>query len=422
MAWNNVMSLVFDSEAKADNWWSIYNSNPSALARPAYVPQYGNEPAHISLIFAPEDGVLPAVTLFETQAAMNANLNFDAGTYVNCAAKDPSIRGRYQKIGASGTGSWNRVGPMMDKCWPDNNHQNRELELILCSWINTTPPAPGAGPFAGWVSPPGDDWSKVRITFQMRAKELYLGPWAKICQHVQGDVPHLSQMLPRWLTFSNQPAVDSTITVNGTVFTFKASGAAGNQINIGVNLAATLANIVSVLTASVIPAVAEATYSADATKLTAISNAQDGTPFTMDSSVGSNAIYTWGNAIPNFIFTKELISDQLGFGVDSWGQPNKEPYVYDSGTTDVVLNYSDSDDDWTCLGSVERPVSFFHYVTTSIKDIIYSLFGNSYMMAVHDMPQPDDTYWNAVSVPIAERDRIRGELRIYGITVEAWTD
>jgi hypothetical protein len=35
------------------------------------------------------------------------------------------------------------------------------------------------------------------------------------------------------VTFSAQPAVNSTVTITGTAFTFVASGAMGNQVNIG---------------------------------------------------------------------------------------------------------------------------------------------------------------------------------------------
>ena len=62
------------------------------------------------------------------------------------------------------------------------------------------------------------------------------------------------------IVFSAQPAVSSTITLNGTAFSFVASGATGNQINIGANLAATLTNIVTALNASVVAGVAQATY------------------------------------------------------------------------------------------------------------------------------------------------------------------
>lgn len=69
------------------------------------------------------------------------------------------------------------------------------------------------------------------------------------------------------LTFSAQPVVNSTITVAGTAFTFVASGAVGNQCNIGANLAATMTALAVVLNASVVPAVAAATYTATATAI-----------------------------------------------------------------------------------------------------------------------------------------------------------
>ncbi|MGA0595399.1 phage tail tube protein [Enterovirga sp. CN4-39] len=62
------------------------------------------------------------------------------------------------------------------------------------------------------------------------------------------------------ILFSAQPANSSTIAIAGTAFTFVSSAPSGNQIQIGANLAATLTNAVTVLNASVVPAVAAATY------------------------------------------------------------------------------------------------------------------------------------------------------------------
>lgn len=62
------------------------------------------------------------------------------------------------------------------------------------------------------------------------------------------------------IVFAAQPAANSTISVGGTVFTFVAAAPTGNQILIGANLGATLTNIVTALNASVVPAVAAATY------------------------------------------------------------------------------------------------------------------------------------------------------------------
>jgi hypothetical protein len=94
-----------------------------------------------------------------------------------------------------------------------------------------------------------------------------LGYWFKLLFGVPVTVAQ-GAAVGTW-TFTAQPAVNATITVNGTVFTFVASGATGPQINIGANLAATLTAAAVVLNASVVAGVALATYSASATVLTA---------------------------------------------------------------------------------------------------------------------------------------------------------
>jgi hypothetical protein len=63
------------------------------------------------------------------------------------------------------------------------------------------------------------------------------------------------------INFTGQPAANDTFTFKGVVFTAKASGAAGNQFNIGGSLSATIDAMVTVLSASVDPAVSLATYS-----------------------------------------------------------------------------------------------------------------------------------------------------------------
>lgn len=50
--------------------------------------------------------------------------------------------------------------------------------------------------------------------------------------------------------FSANPTAADTLTLNGTVVTFVASGATGTQVNIGNNLAATLQNLITMLQAS----------------------------------------------------------------------------------------------------------------------------------------------------------------------------
>lgn len=88
------------------------------------------------------------------------------------------------------------------------------------------------------------------------------------------------------ITFSAQPAVNATVTINGTAFTFVASGATGNQVNIGANLAATLTALATALNASVVPGVALATYTGTATALTIVHDTlgNTGNSFTLAAS------------------------------------------------------------------------------------------------------------------------------------------
>ena len=89
------------------------------------------------------------------------------------------------------------------------------------------------------------------------------------------------------ITFSVQPVANSTLTINGTVFTFVASGAVGNQINIGANLAATMTALSVALNASVVTGVALATYAGTATALTMVHDTlgDTGNSFTLAASV-----------------------------------------------------------------------------------------------------------------------------------------
>lgn len=89
------------------------------------------------------------------------------------------------------------------------------------------------------------------------------------------------------ITFSAQPAVNSTLTINGTAFTFVASGAVGNQVNIGANLAATMTALAVALNASVVTGVALATYTGTATALTMVFDVlgSTGNTFTLLASI-----------------------------------------------------------------------------------------------------------------------------------------
>lgn len=61
--------------------------------------------------------------------------------------------------------------------------------------------------------------------------------------------------------FSDQPEADETLVINGVTFTWKASGASGDEINIGASVTLSIDAAVTVLNASVDADVAKATYS-----------------------------------------------------------------------------------------------------------------------------------------------------------------
>lgn len=93
------------------------------------------------------------------------------------------------------------------------------------------------------------------------------------------------------IVFSAQPASGSTITINGTVFTFVASGATGNQINKGAALTDTLDAAVTALNASAVPGVATATYSkvgTDTLHVVYDTGGTAGNAFTLAASATSN--------------------------------------------------------------------------------------------------------------------------------------
>jgi len=66
------------------------------------------------------------------------------------------------------------------------------------------------------------------------------------------------------VTFSANPTAADTLTIAGTAITFVASGATGNQVNIGSSLAVTIANLVTLLNSSADANLIKATYQANA--------------------------------------------------------------------------------------------------------------------------------------------------------------
>lgn len=110
------------------------------------------------------------------------------------------------------------------------------------------------------------------------------------------------------ITFTVNPSAGHTITINGVVWTFVASGATGTQTNIGGSLAATLTQLATDLNASVNASITPATYSnGGGTKLNIVHDAVGGggNSFTLASGnangVASGATLSGGGYTHTFI-------------------------------------------------------------------------------------------------------------------------
>lgn len=94
------------------------------------------------------------------------------------------------------------------------------------------------------------------------------------------------------LVFASQPAVASTITINGKAFTFVADEPGSDEIELGANLAATITAIKTALNSSADAGVDDATYDeADGTTVTVAhdTGGPAGNAFTLAASAGSHA-------------------------------------------------------------------------------------------------------------------------------------
>lgn len=103
------------------------------------------------------------------------------------------------------------------------------------------------------------------------------------------------------IAFAANPLASATITLNGIVWTFVASGATGNQTNIGANLLATLTALAAQLNASVNTSLNVATYSFSSTELiiTYLTGGTAGNSYTLAASLAtpSGANLTGGSNI-----------------------------------------------------------------------------------------------------------------------------
>lgn len=86
------------------------------------------------------------------------------------------------------------------------------------------------------------------------------------------------------LTFSGQPAVGNTVSIANVTFTAVASGATGNQFNIGANVAATIINLVNAVNTA-LTFVVIATASPTIATLTSYNNGPEGNAIELLSSL-----------------------------------------------------------------------------------------------------------------------------------------
>jgi hypothetical protein len=100
------------------------------------------------------------------------------------------------------------------------------------------------------------------------------------------------------IVFSANPIAATTTTINGTTFTWVASGATGKQVNIGVDLSTSISNLITKLQADVaLNALAAYTKTDTNTALTATMkvyglayNSTGATPFTLASTTATPTI------------------------------------------------------------------------------------------------------------------------------------
>jgi hypothetical protein len=96
----------------------------------------------------------------------------------------------------------------------------------------------------------------LRNQTHVGSREAAIGAGKRVSHKLTG-----SRQATGAINFTGQPTANDTFTINGVVFTAKASGAAGNQFNIGGSLSASIDALAAVLNASVDPKVSLATYS-----------------------------------------------------------------------------------------------------------------------------------------------------------------
>ena len=159
-------------------------------------------------------------------------------------------------------------------------------------------------------------------------------------------------------TFTTNPVAATTLTIGTTTWTFVASGAVGNQTNIGANLSATLAALATQLNSSTDPQVSQCKYTVTPTTLTATfkTTAASGGSFAIATTVagctttGATLTYNgnsvWLNAASAINIGTPSHSAPSRFVVASAGTSSLAPVLGQpivlSGGTDGTANINDS--------------------------------------------------------------------------------
>lgn len=120
------------------------------------------------------------------------------------------------------------------------------------------------------------------------------------------------------VTFVSNPVAATTLTINGVVFTFKASAPLPTDILIGVDLATSIANAVAKLNASTNIKVGLATYTGTATVLTITYDLRgtEGNTFTVATTVASATVSGSGLLSSGTNPTKQRVDSNSGIGVN----------------------------------------------------------------------------------------------------------
>lgn len=219
MAWHDLIEITFDPAdyagadtpakqaaviAFAKNFFGFYEggtvadvldpSSPNTLAHPEVV--FDGADSHLRAEFTAEPVEVQGA--FSDQALMNADLDAAAGAKVNCFDPDPTKRGRYEKVGAPGAGSWDLDGDIEDRLWLDGNHPGVALFLTpFGSWIDADRSLTLAGSQMAYPAPPDDDWTRARFTVVIACENLTLPRNAKWHLHMQGDIAARTAELPQ---------------------------------------------------------------------------------------------------------------------------------------------------------------------------------------------------------------------------------